>query len=157
MKLCFLKCVLLFFICWLMIWQAEKLHTKTLPFPYTSKEVFEQSIRMPIGPEFNPAVVLGALNRPEVSVSEPLCSIEYLIHSCRFDYHFTSLCERRRKTWIIIWFGVILFSFLTLIASYSGGEEGWCYYKTNQIQRCESPWRSGRTWAGREKTEYQEE
>ncbi|KAJ9696533.1 hypothetical protein PVL29_008650 [Vitis rotundifolia] len=46
--------------------KAEKLHTKTLPFPYTSKEVFEQSIRMPIGPEFNPAVVLGALNRPEV-------------------------------------------------------------------------------------------
>jgi hypothetical protein len=47
--------------------QAEKLHTKTLPYPYTSKEVFEQSIRMPIGPEFNPATAIGALNRPEVS------------------------------------------------------------------------------------------
>lgn len=46
--------------------QAEKLHTKTLPYPYTSKEVFEQSIRMPIGPEFNPATAIGALNRPEV-------------------------------------------------------------------------------------------
>ncbi|XP_057963892.1 uncharacterized protein C57A7.06 [Malania oleifera] len=46
--------------------KAEKLHTKTLPFPYTSKEVFEQSIRMPIGPEFNPATAIGALNRPEV-------------------------------------------------------------------------------------------
>ncbi|XAR61346.1 hypothetical protein NMG60_11035024 [Bertholletia excelsa] len=46
--------------------KAEKLHTKTLPFPYTSKEVFEQSIRMPIGPEFNPVTTVGALNRPEV-------------------------------------------------------------------------------------------
>ncbi|KAL6568971.1 hypothetical protein OROGR_000696 [Orobanche gracilis] len=46
--------------------KAEKLHTKTLPYPYTSKEVFEQSIRMPIGPEFNPATAVGALNRPEV-------------------------------------------------------------------------------------------
>ncbi|XP_010259528.1 PREDICTED: uncharacterized protein C57A7.06 [Nelumbo nucifera] len=46
--------------------KAAKLHTKTLPYPYTSKEVFEQSIRMPIGPEFNPATSVGALNRPEV-------------------------------------------------------------------------------------------
>ncbi|XP_062088871.1 uncharacterized protein LOC133795434 [Humulus lupulus] len=46
--------------------KAEKLYTKSLPFPYTSKEVFEQSIRMPIGPEFNPATAVGALNRPEV-------------------------------------------------------------------------------------------
>ncbi|ESQ37900.1 hypothetical protein EUTSA_v10028424mg [Eutrema salsugineum] len=46
--------------------KAEKLHTKTLPFPYTSKEVFEHSMRMPIGPEFNPATVIGDLNRPEV-------------------------------------------------------------------------------------------
>ncbi|KAK9281752.1 hypothetical protein L1049_004657 [Liquidambar formosana] len=46
--------------------RAEKLHTKTLPYPFTSKEVFEQSIRMPIGPEFNPATAIGALNRPEV-------------------------------------------------------------------------------------------
>lgn len=46
--------------------KAEKLHTKSLPYPYTSKEVFEQSIRMPIGPEFNPVSVIGALNRPEV-------------------------------------------------------------------------------------------
>ncbi|CAL5437272.1 unnamed protein product [Camellia sinensis] len=46
--------------------KAEKLLTKTLPYPYTSKEVFEQSIRMPIGPEFNPVTAVGALNRPEV-------------------------------------------------------------------------------------------
>ncbi|XP_009417726.2 uncharacterized protein C57A7.06 [Musa acuminata AAA Group] len=46
--------------------KAEKLLTKTLPFPYTSKEVYEQSIRMPIGPEYNPAVTAGALNRPVV-------------------------------------------------------------------------------------------
>lgn len=46
--------------------KAEKLHTKSLPFPFTSKEVFEQSMRVPIGPEFNPASAIGLLNRPEV-------------------------------------------------------------------------------------------
>ncbi|KAK9147326.1 hypothetical protein Scep_006083 [Stephania cephalantha] len=46
--------------------KAENLHTKTLPFPYTSKEVFEQSIRVPIGPEYNPVTSIVALNRPEV-------------------------------------------------------------------------------------------
>lgn len=46
--------------------KAEKLLTGSLPYPFTSKEVFEQSIRMPIGPEFNPATAVRALNRPEV-------------------------------------------------------------------------------------------
>ncbi|MQM16357.1 hypothetical protein Taro_049311 [Colocasia esculenta] len=46
--------------------KADKLLTKTLPFPFTSKEVFEQSIRMPIGPEYNPAISHSALNRPAV-------------------------------------------------------------------------------------------
>ncbi|KAH0938861.1 hypothetical protein HID58_006322 [Brassica napus] len=46
--------------------KAEKLHTTTLPFPFTSKEVFEHSMRMPIGPEFNPSTIVGELNRPEV-------------------------------------------------------------------------------------------
>lgn len=46
--------------------KAEKLHTKSLPYPFTSKEVFEQSMRVPIGPEFNPATAIGPLNRPEV-------------------------------------------------------------------------------------------
>ncbi|KAJ1406360.1 Small-subunit processome, Utp14 [Sesbania bispinosa] len=46
--------------------EAEKLHTKVLPYPFTSKEVFEQSMRVPIGPEFNPATAIGPLNRPEV-------------------------------------------------------------------------------------------
>ncbi|XP_057482017.1 uncharacterized protein C57A7.06-like [Actinidia eriantha] len=46
--------------------KAEKQHTKTLPYPYTSKEVFERSIRIPIGPEFNPVTTIGALNWPEV-------------------------------------------------------------------------------------------
>ncbi|GMH31139.1 hypothetical protein Nepgr_032982 [Nepenthes gracilis] len=46
--------------------KAEKLYSQTLPYPFTSKEVFEQSIRMPIGPEFNPTAAVRALNRPEV-------------------------------------------------------------------------------------------
>ncbi|CAA2933705.1 U3 small nucleolar RNA-associated 14 homolog A-like isoform X1 [Olea europaea subsp. europaea] len=47
--------------------KAEKLHKKTLTYPYTLKEVFEQSIRIPIGPEFNPVTTVGALIRPEVA------------------------------------------------------------------------------------------
>ncbi|XP_004290799.1 PREDICTED: uncharacterized protein C57A7.06 [Fragaria vesca subsp. vesca] len=46
--------------------KAQKLFTQSLPYPFTSKDVFEQSIRMPLGPEFNPASMVGALNRPEV-------------------------------------------------------------------------------------------
>ncbi|KAJ6815061.1 uncharacterized protein M6B38_134695 [Iris pallida] len=46
--------------------KAEKLHARVLPFPYKSKEVYEQSIRMPLGPEYNPAISVGALNRPAV-------------------------------------------------------------------------------------------
>ncbi|XP_072977853.1 uncharacterized protein C57A7.06 [Typha angustifolia] len=46
--------------------KAEKLLAKSLPFPYTTREVYEQSIRMPIGPEYNPAISVGALNRPAV-------------------------------------------------------------------------------------------
>lgn len=46
--------------------QAENLYTPTLPYPFTSQELFEGSIRMPIGPEFNPGTALPALIRPEV-------------------------------------------------------------------------------------------
>ncbi|KAL5701304.1 hypothetical protein ACHQM5_026654 [Ranunculus cassubicifolius] len=46
--------------------KADKLHATTLPFPFTSKEAYEQSIRVPIGPEYNPATVVGDLIRPEV-------------------------------------------------------------------------------------------
>lgn len=41
-----------------------------MPYPFTSKEVYNQSMRMPIGPEFNPATTIGLLNRPAVSFSE---------------------------------------------------------------------------------------
>lgn len=46
--------------------KTEKLMTKTVPFPYKSKDVYEQSIRMPLGPDYNPAISVGALNRPSV-------------------------------------------------------------------------------------------
>ncbi|KAJ0247942.1 hypothetical protein HA466_0163260 [Hirschfeldia incana] len=46
--------------------KAAKLQTTTLPFPHTSNEVFEHSMRMPIGPEFNPSTIVGELNRPEI-------------------------------------------------------------------------------------------
>lgn len=59
--------------------QGEKLYAKTLPYPFASKDVFEQSIRMPIGPEFNPALVAGALTRPEVSSSFTLTETQMLL------------------------------------------------------------------------------
>ncbi|CAN6300966.1 unnamed protein product [Urochloa humidicola] len=46
--------------------KAEKYLVRNLPFPYTSKDVYEQSIRMPIGPDFNPAISVSALNRPAI-------------------------------------------------------------------------------------------
>ncbi|XP_076894081.1 U3 small nucleolar RNA-associated protein 14-like [Bidens hawaiensis] len=55
--------------------KAEKLQMKVLPYPFKNKEHFEQSNRMPLGPEFNPATALGALNRPEV-VKKPGVSIQ---------------------------------------------------------------------------------
>jgi hypothetical protein len=66
--------------------QAEKLLTGTLPYPFTSKEVFEQSIRMPIGPEFNPATAVRALNRPEVSdfLTNPHSYILMINFDCSF-------------------------------------------------------------------------
>lgn len=45
------------------------MQTKALPYPFTSKELFEQSMRMPIGSESNPETAIRALNRPEVSCS----------------------------------------------------------------------------------------
>jgi U3 small nucleolar RNA-associated protein 14 len=52
--------------------QAEKLLATHLPFPYTSNDVYENSIRMPLGPDFNPAISVSALNRPAVSTSKTL-------------------------------------------------------------------------------------
>ncbi|PIA61340.1 hypothetical protein AQUCO_00300707v1 [Aquilegia coerulea] len=46
--------------------KVEKLHAKSLPYPYTSQEAFNMSMRVPIGPEFHPAASLRALNCPEV-------------------------------------------------------------------------------------------
>ncbi|GJN07916.1 hypothetical protein PR202_ga25789 [Eleusine coracana subsp. coracana] len=46
--------------------KTEKFLPRHLPFPYTSKEAYEQSIRMPIGPDYNPAISVSALNRPAI-------------------------------------------------------------------------------------------
>ncbi|KAF8721082.1 hypothetical protein HU200_023498 [Digitaria exilis] len=46
--------------------KVEKYLARNLPFPFTSKDVYEQSIRMPIGPDFNPAISVSALNRPAI-------------------------------------------------------------------------------------------
>ncbi|KAL4196932.1 hypothetical protein AMTRI_Chr04g248760 [Amborella trichopoda] len=46
--------------------KAAKFHAEELPFPYKSKEVFEQSIRVPLGPDYNPTSSFRALVRPSV-------------------------------------------------------------------------------------------
>ncbi|KAK2364680.1 U3 ribonucleoprotein (Utp) family protein [Trifolium repens] len=46
--------------------KAEKLFTKTLPFPYTSPEMFDQNNRAPLGPDFNPTTTNADLIRPEM-------------------------------------------------------------------------------------------
>ncbi|KAK4796520.1 hypothetical protein SAY86_028846 [Trapa natans] len=55
--------------------KAEKLFTKVLPFPFTSEEAFEQSMRVPLGPEFHPATAINDLIRPEV-VKKPGINIK---------------------------------------------------------------------------------
>ncbi|RZC52858.1 hypothetical protein C5167_021282 [Papaver somniferum] len=42
--------------------KAEKLHTATVPYPFTSKEQYESHLRVPLGPDFNPATKVGALH-----------------------------------------------------------------------------------------------
>ncbi|XP_026380293.1 uncharacterized protein C57A7.06-like isoform X1 [Papaver somniferum] len=59
--------------------KAEKLHTATLPHPYTSNEDYEKTLRVPLGPEFNPATKVGALIRPEV-VKKPGVIIKPIEH-----------------------------------------------------------------------------
>ncbi|KAM1257364.1 hypothetical protein ACFX15_030720 [Malus domestica] len=78
--------------------KAEKLFTKTLPYPFTSKEVFEQSIRMPLGPEFNPASAVGALNRPEPANGAVSCVSIFPLPSVRVQppiaqFEFTEEAE----------------------------------------------------------------
>ncbi|WCJ22228.1 U3 small nucleolar RNA-associated protein 14 [Euphorbia peplus] len=46
--------------------KTEKLHTKSVPYPFSSRELYDLSIRKPLGPESNPATVVEAMNRPEV-------------------------------------------------------------------------------------------
>ncbi|XP_057822016.2 uncharacterized protein C57A7.06 [Cryptomeria japonica] len=46
--------------------KAAKYSAPSLPFPYQSKEVFERSMRMPIGPEFNTIHAFQNMIRPTV-------------------------------------------------------------------------------------------
>ncbi|GAX81102.1 hypothetical protein CEUSTIGMA_g8536.t1 [Chlamydomonas eustigma] len=46
--------------------KAAKYTASSLPFPYTSKEVYESSLRQPLGPEYNPDSSFRNLTRPAV-------------------------------------------------------------------------------------------
>ena len=47
--------------------QGAKYHTTKVPFPMKTKEIFEQSLRMPIGREYNGDKVFRDMIRPAVS------------------------------------------------------------------------------------------
>lgn len=46
--------------------KAEKFNTPSLPFPYNSKDAFERSMRMPLGPDFNTVRAHQNMIRPAV-------------------------------------------------------------------------------------------
>eukprot|EP01018_Ginkgo_biloba_P014744 Gb_36334 [translate_table: standard] len=46
--------------------KATKFNTPSLPFPYKSREVFERSMRMPLGPDFNTIRAFQDMIRPSV-------------------------------------------------------------------------------------------
>ncbi|KAL3678692.1 hypothetical protein R1sor_021648 [Riccia sorocarpa] len=46
--------------------KATKFHASTVPFPFKSKDVYERSVRMPIGREFNTDKVFRDMIRPAV-------------------------------------------------------------------------------------------
>ncbi|KAL2609839.1 hypothetical protein R1flu_028412 [Riccia fluitans] len=46
--------------------KASKFHAPTVPFPFNSKEVYERSVRMPIGREFNTDKAFRDMIRPTV-------------------------------------------------------------------------------------------
>ena len=48
--------------------QASKYLQATVPYPYTSREAYERSLRVPIGPEYNTDEAFRNLTRPAVSV-----------------------------------------------------------------------------------------
>ncbi|KAI3939874.1 hypothetical protein MKW98_029650 [Papaver atlanticum] len=76
--------------------RAEKLHTVTVPHPYTSNEDYEKTLRVPLGPEFNPATKVGALIRPGV-LKKPGVIIKPTEHE-EVDPHEKSEHKEKGKT-----------------------------------------------------------
>jgi hypothetical protein len=65
--------------------QGAKYHTTKVPFPMKTKEVFEQSLRMPIGREYNGEKVFRDMIRPAVSFIFFLfifLGIRFFLHYC---------------------------------------------------------------------------
>ncbi|KAK8975179.1 hypothetical protein V6N11_058224 [Hibiscus sabdariffa] len=79
------------------ILSAEKLQAKTLPYPFTSKELFEQNMRMPIGFESNPETAIRSLNRPEV-VKKPGVIIKPIKFEEAQPHEKSEDNKRRRQT-----------------------------------------------------------
>ena len=46
--------------------KATKFKAEQVPYPFTSREQYERSLRHPLGREWNTVKVTGALNAPEV-------------------------------------------------------------------------------------------
>lgn len=93
---------------------------------------------MPLGPEFNPATAIGALNRPEVSPR--FLKLFFLMKDCLI--HYIHCIAYQEQTYhenylslvVYIFTGyAILVKLLTYVLNFSGGEEIWCHHKANQI------------------------
>ncbi|PPS20197.1 hypothetical protein GOBAR_AA00399 [Gossypium barbadense] len=83
--------------------KAEKLQTKSLPYPFTSKELFEQSMRMPIGSESNPETAIRSLNRPEVVkkpgvIIKPIKFVEMHHHEKSEDNKRSGQKQKKNKS-----------------------------------------------------------
>lgn len=85
---------------------------------------------MPLGPEFNPASTVGALNRPEVSTLLQFhCRLTNLVEmNDSFSFYFYFI----RNLGLLDAIGFVRISFSTLHA-FAGDKETWCNYKTHRV------------------------
>lgn len=99
------------------LFQAAKYHTSTVPFPMKTKEVFEQSLRMPIGREYNGEKVFRDMIRPAVScILFVMCLNQWLNHHLHLIYTCNYDCESMRTTSFLLRLPVdiLIKSFLSL-------------------------------------------
>ncbi|KAK3275336.1 hypothetical protein CYMTET_16523, partial [Cymbomonas tetramitiformis] len=73
--------------------KASKFHTTQVPFPFTSKEAFEASLRMPLGPDYNTDKSFRDMTRPKV-----LTNTGEIIQPIKFKESKTTLNEMKKAS-----------------------------------------------------------